>query len=198
MDPGSPSRPSPSAGGRYPIPLSVLDLVPISSGSNAARALANAVDLARRTEAAGYARYWIAEHHLNPGVAGTSPALVISHVAAGTERIRVGSGAIQMGHHTPLGVVEEFGILDALYPGRIDLGLGRSGFRRPPTGSATPITEPTPARRTQRGLLVPAPFSYGHLLGSPRFKLQSTMIQQPGAETPGYDEQIDDVLALLA
>jgi luciferase family oxidoreductase group 1 len=111
--------------------LSVLDLVPIASGSTARAALANSVELAQRAEAAGYARYWLAEHHLNPGVAGTSPALIISLIAAATERIRVGSGAVQMGHHTPLAVVEQFGILDALYPGRIDLGLGRSGFRRP-------------------------------------------------------------------
>src|SRR6476660_7456212 len=83
-------------------PLSVLDLVPITSGSTAARALANSADLARHAEAAGYRRYWIAEHHLNPGVAGTNPALVIAHVAAATERIRVGSGAVLMGHHTPL------------------------------------------------------------------------------------------------
>ena len=176
-------------------PLSVLDLVPISSGSTAAQALANTADLARRAEAAGYVRYWIAEHHLNPGVAGTSPALVIAHVAAATERIRVGSGAVQMGHHTPLSVVEQFGLLDALHPGRIDLGLGRSGSRRRhANGTATPAS----GRRTERGLLIPSPFSFAALIGSPRFALQLALIQQPSAETPPYDEQIDDVLALLA
>src|SRR6478735_11665599 len=139
------------------IPLSVLDLVPISSGSTARQALANTADLARRAEAAGYVRYWIAEHHLNPGVAGTSPALVIAHVAAATERIRVGSGAVQMGHHTPLSVVEQFGILDALYAGRIDLGLGRSGFRRPTGDQPGQGATPRPARHTDGGLLIPAP-----------------------------------------
>ena len=182
------------------IPLSVLDLVPISSGSTAGQALANTVDLARRAETAGYRRYWIAEHHLNPGVAGTTPALVIGHVAAATERIRVGSGAVQMGHHTPLAVVEQFGLLDALHPGRIDLGLGRSGFRRRSgAGGGGGGERPAPAgRRTDRGLLIPAPFSFARLAGSPRFALQLGLLQQPFAETPEYTEQVDDVLALLA
>src|SRR4029077_8239218 len=117
---------------------SVLDLVPVTSGSDARQALANSVDLARRTEAAGYLRYWVAEHHLNPGVAGTTPALVIALLAGATSTIRVGSGAVQMGHHTPLSVVEQCGIVDALHPGRIDLGLGRSGARRPPAGTGAP------------------------------------------------------------
>src|SRR4051812_26550538 len=112
------------------VPLSVLDLVPITSGSSSSAALANTIDLARSAEAAGYARYWIAEHHLNPGVAGTCPAVVMSLVAGATARIRVGSGAVQTGHRTALSIVEEFGLLDAAFPGRIDLGLGRSGARR--------------------------------------------------------------------
>jgi alkanesulfonate monooxygenase SsuD/methylene tetrahydromethanopterin reductase-like flavin-dependent oxidoreductase (luciferase family) len=178
------------------IPLSVLDLVPVSSGSTPRQALANSVDLARRAEAAGFRRYWIAEHHLNPGVAGTSPALVISLVANATTKIRVGSGAVQMGHHTPLSVVEQFGILDALHPGRIDLGLGRSGLKRQ-RGAVPSENAPTP-RRTKRGLLIPKPFSFAHLLGSPRFALQMALLQQPGAETPDYAEQVDDVLALIA
>ncbi|MET0144438.1 MAG: LLM class flavin-dependent oxidoreductase [Ilumatobacteraceae bacterium] len=177
------------------IGLSVLDLVPIASGSTARDALHNTVDLARRAEAAGYLRYWIAEHHLNPGVAGTSPALVISLVAAATEHIRVGSGAVQMGHHTPLSVVEQFGIIDALHPGRIDLGLGRSGFRR---GTTPPPARPTDAHHTPEGLLIPAPFSFTHLVGSPRFALQGALLQQPNAETPDYVDQLDDILALIA
>jgi len=178
------------------IPLSVLDLVPISSGSDASQALANSVDLARRTEAAGYVRYWVAEHHLNPGVAGTNPALVIALLAGATSTIRVGSGAVQMGHHTPLSVVEQFGLIDALHPGRIDLGLGRSGARRTPAGAGAPAA--TPARRTDEGLLIPAPFSFAHLIGSPRFALQRALLQQPGAETPDYASQVDDIVALLA
>ena len=98
------------------VPLSVLDLAPISAGSTVAEALRNTVDLARAAERAGYRRYWLAEHHLNPGVAGASPPLLIQAVAQATTTIRVGSGAVQTGHRTPLSVVEEFGILDALYP----------------------------------------------------------------------------------
>ncbi len=110
-------------------PLTVLDLVPISSGSTAGQALGNSIDLARQAEQAGYLRYWFAEHHLNPGVAGASPAVVIALTAAATSRIRLGSGAVQMGHRTALATVEEFGLIDALHPGRLDLGLGRSGGR---------------------------------------------------------------------
>ena len=110
-------------------PLAVLDLVPISSGSWAAGALRNSIDLAQAAERLGYARYWFAEHHLNPGVAGTSPAVVLALTAAATTTIRIGSGAVQMGHRTALATVEEFGLIDALHPGRLDLGLGRSGGR---------------------------------------------------------------------
>jgi luciferase family oxidoreductase group 1 len=182
------------------VTLSVLDLVPIPSGSRPEQALRNTVDLARQAEALGYRRYWIGEHHLNPGVAGTSPALVVSLVASATRRIRVGSGAVQMGHQTPLSVVEQFGIIDALHPGRIDLGLGRSGFRRRSDGGVPPELErgSPVARRTDRGLLVPARVSLAALASSPRLALQAALLQQPGAETPDYACQVDDVLALLA
>jgi alkanesulfonate monooxygenase SsuD/methylene tetrahydromethanopterin reductase-like flavin-dependent oxidoreductase (luciferase family) len=189
-----------------PPPLSVLDLVPVPSGSTPRDALAASIDLARRAEAAGYRRYWIAEHHLNPGVAGTTPALVIGLVAAATETIRVGSGAVLMGHHTPLAVVEQFGLLDALHPGRIDLGLGRS-ILRPPAASSRDNGRgdrprepraPREARVTPEGLLIPPPFPLGPMLRSPRYRLQARLLQQPGAETPDYADQVDDVLALLA
>ena len=111
-------------------PLSILDLAPIVSGGSAGQALRNTIDLARRAEAAGYRRYWLAEHHFTPGVASSAPALLIGQVAAATSTIRVGSAAVQTGHQTPLAIVEQFGILDALFEGRIDLGLGRSGQRR--------------------------------------------------------------------
>jgi len=180
--------------------LSVLDLVPLSSGSTPRQALDNTVDLALRTEAAGYRRYWLAEHHLNPGVAGTTPALVIGLVAAATGTIRVGSGAVLMGHHTPLSVVEQFGLLDALHPGRIDLGLGRSGSRRRPPGSRRNGEDPAPTedRVSPEGLLIPPLFNMGPLFRSPFFRLQARLLQQPGAETPEYADQVDDVLALLA
>ncbi|MGH3247364.1 MAG: LLM class flavin-dependent oxidoreductase, partial [Trebonia sp.] len=116
--------------------LTVLDLIPISSGSSAAQALRNSIDLARQTERLGYTRYWFAEHHLNPGVAGTSPAVVLALTAAATSTIRLGSGAVQMGHRTALSTVEEFGLLDTAHPGRFDLGLGRSGGPREPKAPA--------------------------------------------------------------
>ncbi|MFJ6835637.1 LLM class flavin-dependent oxidoreductase [Streptomyces sp. NPDC091209] len=181
------------------IPLGVLDLVPISSGSTATEALRNTIDLARRAEDLGYARYWFAEHHLNPGVAGTSPAVVLALTASATSTIRIGSGAVQLGHRTALSTVEEFGLIDALHPGRLDLGLGRSGGR-PPGGPATPLPTATPVvdGRTPNGLRIPPRFSFEHLLGSPRVALQRTLLQQPNAQSQDYGEQIDDILALLA
>ena len=176
------------------IPLAVLDLVPISSGSTAAEALRNSIDLAQRAERLGYARYWFAEHHLNPGVAGTSPAVVIALVAGATSTIRIGSGAVQLGHRTALSTVEEFGLVDALHPGRLDLGLGRSAGRGKPPGAATARSE---GYITGRGLKIPPPFSFAHLLSSPRFALQKTLLQQPNAESQDYGEQVDDILALL-
>ncbi|MFE2538386.1 MsnO8 family LLM class oxidoreductase [Streptomyces sp. NPDC059371] len=181
------------------IPLGVLDLIPISSGSTAADALRNSIDLAQRAENLGYTRYWFAEHHLNPGVAGTSPAVVLALTASATSTIRLGAGAVQLGHRTALSTVEEFGLIDALHPGRFDLGLGRSGGR-PPGKSAAPPATATPVvdGRAPNGLRIPARFSFEHLLGSPRVALQRTLLQQPHAESQDYGEQIDDILALLA
>ncbi|MDT0391043.1 LLM class flavin-dependent oxidoreductase [Streptomyces dubilierae] len=179
------------------IPLGVLDLVPVSSGSTAAEALHHSIDLARHAERLGYARHWFAEHHLNPGVAGTSPAVVLALTAAATSTIRLGSGAVQLGHRTALSTVEEFGLIDALHPGRLDLGLGRSGGR-PTRESATATAEPPAPGRAPNGLLIPPPFSYTHLLGSPRVALQRKLLLLPNAEPQDYAEQIDDILALLA
>ncbi|SOE56412.1 luciferase family oxidoreductase, group 1 [Streptomyces sp. OV198] len=181
------------------IPLGVLDLVPISSGSTATEALRNSIDLARQAERFGYARYWFAEHHLNPGVAGTSPAVVLALTASATSTIRLGSGAVQLGHRTALSTVEEFGLIDALHPGRLDLGLGRSGGR-PPGGPTAPLPTATPVvdGRTPNGLRIPPRFSFEYLLGSPRVALQRTLLQQPHARSQDYGEQIDDILALLA
>ncbi|MER6179826.1 LLM class flavin-dependent oxidoreductase [Streptomyces sp. NPDC001652] len=177
------------------IPLGVLDLVPISTGSTAADALRNSIDLAQRAERFGYARYWFAEHHLNPGVAGTSPAVVLALTAAATSTMRLGSGAVQLGHRTALNTVEEFGLLDALHPGRFDLGLGRSGGR--PTAEQ-PANSSVVDGRAPNGLLIPPRFSFARLLGAPRIALQRKLLLLPGAESQEYAEQIDDILALLA
>ena len=108
------------------IPLSVLDLAPIVEGSTAAEALRHTLDLARHAEAWGYRRYWLAEHHNMDGVACSATAVLIGHVAGGTRTIRVGSGGVMLPNHAPLVIAEQFGTLATLYPGRIDLGLGRA------------------------------------------------------------------------
>jgi luciferase family oxidoreductase group 1 len=108
------------------VPISVLDLVPIRQGGAASEALCNALDLARHVERWGYRRYWVAEHHNIPGIASSATSVVIGHVAAGTSTIRVGSGGIMLPNHAPLVIAEQFGTLEALFPGRIDLGLGRA------------------------------------------------------------------------
>ena len=105
---------------------SLLDLSPIPEGSTAAEALAGTLDLARHAEAEGYHRFWLAEHHNMPGIASAATAVVIGHVAGGTKTIRVGSGGIMLPNHAPLIVAEQFGTLETLFPGRIDLGLGRA------------------------------------------------------------------------
>ncbi len=106
--------------------LSVLDLAPVGTGRTPADALAASLDLARQTEALGYHRYWVAEHHNMPGIASSSPAVLLAHLGAGTTTIRLGSGGVMLPNHSPLVIAEQFGMLEALHPGRIDLGLGRA------------------------------------------------------------------------
>jgi luciferase family oxidoreductase group 1 len=106
--------------------LSVLDVSPVPSGTTASQALASSVDLARLTDALGYTRYWLAEHHNTAGIASSSPEVMIAHIATQTERIRVGSGGIMLPNHSALKVAETFKVLEALHPGRIDLGIGRA------------------------------------------------------------------------
>lgn len=172
------------------VPLSVLDLVPVSSGSTPAQALRNTIDLAAAAERAGYARYWLAEHHLNPGVAGSAPNIVIGAVAAATSAIRVGSAATLVGNVRALQIAEAFGTLTGLYGPRFDLGLGRSGAPAP--GTSAP---PTPAPQEDRvvdGLLVPAPFTFRIAPGS-RFALQGELL----GRVPGDVERFDDELRLI-
>lgn len=108
------------------VPLSVLDLSPVSAGATASDALHSTVALAQHVEALGFTRFWLAEHHNNPGIASSSPAVLIAAVASATERIRVGSGGVMLPNHPPLVVAEQFGTLEGLFPGRIDLGIGRA------------------------------------------------------------------------
>ena len=106
--------------------LSVLDLSPIAEGSDAAQSFKNTLSLAQHAERWGFGRYWLAEHHGMPGIASAATAVLLSHVGAGTQRIRLGAGGIMLPNHSPLVIAEQFGTLESLYPGRIDLGLGRA------------------------------------------------------------------------
>jgi luciferase family oxidoreductase group 1 len=108
------------------VPLAILDLAPIPDGSSASDALANSLDLARHAESWGYGRYWMAEHHNFIGIASAATSVCLAHVAAGTKTIRVGAGGIMLPNHSPLVIAEQFGTLEALHPGRIDLALGRA------------------------------------------------------------------------
>src|SRR4051812_11280435 len=122
------------------VPFSVLDLSMIVEGGSVADALHRSRDLARHVERLGYRRFWLAEHHNMPGIASAATAVVIAHVAAGTSTIRVGSGGVMLPNHAPLVIAEQFGTLEALFPGRIDLGLGRA-----------PGTDQLTARALRRG-----------------------------------------------
>ncbi len=122
------------------VPFSVLDLAPIVQGGSVADALHRSRDLARHAEGCGYRRFWLAEHHNMPGIASAATAVAVAHVAAGTSTIRVGSGGIMLPNHSPLVIAEQFGTLEALFPGRIDLGLGRA-----------PGTDPLTAHALRRG-----------------------------------------------
>jgi luciferase family oxidoreductase group 1 len=108
------------------IPFSILDLAPITEGSDASQALRNSLDLARHAERWGFKRFWLAEHHSMPGIASAATAVVMAHVAAGTTTIRIGAGGVMLPNHSPLVIAEQFGTLESLHPGRIDLGLGRA------------------------------------------------------------------------
>ena len=179
------------------IPLSILDLAPISAGSDAATALRNTIDLAQRAERWGYSRFWIAEHHF-VGVASSSPAVLIGQIAAATNRIRVGAAAVQLSHTTAAAVVESFGMLEAFYPGRIDLGVGRgqrrdTGFK--PKGP--PKTRTPRVWREVDGVVIPLPFDLRGLLDKERVQATMGILQQPEAVTPDFAEQLADIIAML-
>ena len=126
------------------VPLSVLDLAPVAKGTSAGAALQATTELARRTEELGYHRFWVAEHHNMPAIASSAPAVLLAHLAANTSTIRLGSGGVMLPNHAPLVVAEQFGTLEALHPGRIDLGIGRA----PGTDQVTALA----LRRTMEGL----------------------------------------------
>ena len=160
-----------------PVPLSVLDLAPIVEGSTPRIALGNSLDLARHAESWGYRRFWLAEHHNMAGIASAATSVVIAHVAGGTRTIRVGAGGIMLPNHSPLVIAEQFGTLESLYPGRIDLGLGRA-----------PGTDPVALRALRRDPNAADSFPQDvlelqALLGPPRPDL-------PIRAVPGSDSRI--------
>lgn len=193
-----------------PVPLSVLDLSPVSSGSSSPEALRRTLDLAQATERAGYRRYWLAEHHLNPGVAGASPAVLAAFVAAATTTIRVGSAAVILGNYSPLQVAEQWGTIAALHPGRVDLGIGRSGVpRRDPSAdpgvAPAEQTPPTPvastgdassATRVVDGVVIPpvGPQRYDPA----RLALQARLLGRAPGDGEGFGADVRDILDFFA
>lgn len=180
------------------VPLSVLDLAPISAGSDPATALRNTIDLAQHAEQWGYRRFWIAEHHF-VAVASSAPAVLIGQIAAATNTIRVGSAAVQLSHTTAAAVVESFGMLEAFHPGRIDLGVGRSGQRRrkPRPQKPRPKAEPPREWREIDGVVIPPPFDLRSLLNKEKVGASQAILQQPEAVAPDFEEQLGDILAML-
>ncbi len=194
-------------------PLAVLDLLPRSARDDRHQAVRNAVDLATVAERLGYARLWHAEHHLNPGVLGASPAVTLALVGHATESIRLGSAGVQIGHRTPLAIVEELGLLESAFPGRIDLGIGRSPGRPAPApdtdgpgdraaGVAAFLasrgsTAHDEDQHTESGLLLPRAFDPRTTYSSDRLAHTLDLLQQPGAWTPAFDDQVAEVLQLL-
>jgi alkanesulfonate monooxygenase SsuD/methylene tetrahydromethanopterin reductase-like flavin-dependent oxidoreductase (luciferase family) len=193
-------RPSPT------VPLSVLDLSPVPAGGTVSDALRNTVDLARAAERAGYHRYWVAEHHLAAGVASASPGVLVALIAAATERIRVGSAAVQLPNIPPLVAAEQFGTVAALHPGRIDLGLGRFDLRKilarraggPAIGGGGPPDVPD---REVDGVVLPRPGVYPGDLSA--YELLGRLLdhridasgQDPAVQS--YAEQVADILAFV-
>jgi luciferase family oxidoreductase group 1 len=131
---------------RFDVPLSILDLATVGDGLSTGDALNSTIELARRAEQLGYSRFWVAEHHNMPGVASSAPSVLIAHLATATNTIRVGSGGVMLPNHAPLVVAEQFGMLEALHPGRVDLGIGRA--------PGTDLVTAQALRRTQDGLSV--------------------------------------------
>jgi alkanesulfonate monooxygenase SsuD/methylene tetrahydromethanopterin reductase-like flavin-dependent oxidoreductase (luciferase family) len=188
------------------LPLSILDLAPVPRGGTPADALHNSIDLARAAERAGYLRYWVAEHHLVPGVASSSTPVLVALIASATERIRVGSGAVQLPNTRPLQVAEQFGTVAAVHPGRIDLGLGRLDVHKVLTlirasqeaGSGKPgAPPPPPPPRTADGLLIPSPARYIGDLSTFGY-LGALLGFSADDPPPDYDEQVGAILDFVA
>ncbi|KJL29837.1 LLM class flavin-dependent oxidoreductase [Microbacterium oxydans] len=175
------------------IPLAILDLSPFGQGQTPAEGLRASIALAQRAEQLGYARYWLAEHHLNPGVAGAAPHVLLAAIAAATSRIRIGTAATIIGNSTPLQVVEAAGVVAALHPGRLDLGIGRSGA----TSSAqTPVFPSRPEDREVDGLLLPA--SRTVAFDAARFAAQARLLGRTPGDADRFEQDVLDILDLIS
>lgn len=173
-------------------PLSVLDLSPFGAGQTPADGLRASIALARRAEELGYSRYWLAEHHLNPGVAGAAPHVLLASIADATSTIRIGTAATIIGNYSPVQVVEAAGVVSALHPGRFDIGIGRSGS----TSSAqTPPPPSTLPDRTVDGLLLPAPRPFP--FDSARFVAQARLLGRTPGDADRFEQDVLDILDLI-
>ncbi|MFJ5956810.1 LLM class flavin-dependent oxidoreductase [Paenarthrobacter sp. NPDC092416] len=185
-------------------PLSVLDLSPVSAGQTAGEALRSTIELAVSAEASGYSRYWLAEHHLNTGVAGSAPHILAGLVASATKSIRVGTAATLLGNYRALQIAESIGTLAAVFPNRIDLGFGRSGPPKSPSepapgfiAAAGNIPEPDPAVRLVDGLLVPAPRPIFGAVLPRKFRLQGELLGRVPGDTDNFESDVQDIIGFF-
>lgn len=174
-------------------PLSILDLSPFGTGQTPADGLRASIRLAQQAETLGYRRFWLGEHHLNPGVAGSAPHVLLAAIAVATNHIRIGTAATLIGNHTPLQVVEAAGVVSALHPGRFDLGIGRSGAR---SSSEKSPDAATTTDRVVDGLVIPAPIRFAS--DAPRFAAQARLLGRTDDPAGRFEQDVEDVLALIA
>ncbi|WP_374975220.1 LLM class flavin-dependent oxidoreductase [Microbacterium trichothecenolyticum] len=174
------------------VPLSVLDLSPFGAGQKAADGLRASIALARHTERLGYHRYWLAEHHFNPGLSGSAPHVLLAAIAAATERIRIGTAATIIGNYSTVQVAEAAGVVAALHPGRFDLGIGRSGNR---SAAQSPLIEDPAEQRVVDGLLLPRPRPFA--FESERFLVHARLLGRTDDDADRFEQDVADILAFI-
>jgi alkanesulfonate monooxygenase SsuD/methylene tetrahydromethanopterin reductase-like flavin-dependent oxidoreductase (luciferase family) len=183
------------------VPLSVLDLSPVPAGATAAGALRNSIELAVSAERLGYKRFWLAEHHLSAGVAGSAPHVLSALVAAATSTIRIGTAATILGNYRPIQVAENVGTVAALHPGRVDLGFGRSGVPKdglPAAGSSAADSPADMANSIVDGLVVPPPRPLFGKAFPERFRLQARLLGRVPGDVDNFENDVQDILAFFA
>ena len=182
-------------------PLSVLDLSPVSAGQTPGEALRSTLDLAAATEASGYSRYWLAEHHLNTGVAGSAPHILAGLVASATKTIRVGTAATLLGNYKPLQIAESIGTLAAVFPDRLDLGFGRSGPPKSPSEPAPGVVFAADVAasgdRVIDGLLIPSPRPIFGAVLPRKFRLQGELLGRFPGDTDNFENDVQDIIGFF-